>query len=97
MIRVVTLRTYRLLVTHGSFAKHFHRTYDALSSRMAGQWDAVKVRKTFIEFFENNGHRFGRYFIRVARALMLLLIGLQFLRPQSYRIQTLLYSSPMLA
>ncbi len=65
-MRVVTLRNCVLLVTHGSSSKHFCRTYNTLSSRMADQWNAVKVRKTFIDFFEKNGHKFGRYMTRVA-------------------------------
>ncbi len=61
MMRVVTLRNYGLRVTQASLPKHFHRAYSTSPSRMAEQWNAVKVRKTFIDFFKDNGHKFGRY------------------------------------
>jgi len=65
MMRVVTLRSYGLFVTHRVLPppKHFnHRRYSNLSPGMGSTevWNAVKVRKTFIEFFEKNGHKFGK-------------------------------------
>lgn len=36
----------------------FARPFASMAS--SDQWPAVKVRNTFIEFFEKNGHKFGR-------------------------------------
>lgn len=70
MMRVVTLRSYGLSLTHSYPScrvvllppKHLnYRTYSTSLPTMGSPelWDAAKVRTTFIEFFEKNGHKFG--------------------------------------
>ena len=37
------------------------RRHFAMSSILEEQWPATKVRQTFLDFFKNHGHTFGRW------------------------------------
>lgn len=60
------------------------------------QWSALHVRNTFVDYFKDRGHTFGKVaFIR--SVYMLIQMRLQYPLPQLYRFQILLSFSQMLA
>jgi len=71
-----------------------------MSSAVQHEWNAVRVRETFLDYFKKNGHEFGRTRLVTKNSELdhyLIVSAVQYHHPQSSHSQIRHCSSQMLA